>query len=218
LCGFQIHHSSKLRALLKLGSKEEIIKKVELEDLPPNTGAVEIETIKDAIEERLESLLELRNFLQKQKSIYLATPRGWPTKGYISSRYGWRIHPITGLKEFHPGVDICAPLGSPVRTTASGIVVYTGKTRYNGNFVIIEHGYGYRTFYAHLKQYKVKIGQMVNKGDIIGYVGSTGLSTGSHLHYEVWKHRRRINPINYILPKKKTAKRKTKVARRNKRR
>lgn len=208
----------KLRALLKLGSKEQIIKKAELEDLPPNTGAVEIETIKKEIENRLESLSALKDYLQKQKSIYLATPEGWPTKGYISSPYGWRIHPITGMREFHHGVDIAAPLGTPVRATANGIVVYAGKTRFNGNFVIIEHGYGYSTLYAHLKKYKVKIGQRVERGDVIGYVGSTGLSTGPHLHYEVWKHKRRVNPIAYILPKKKMAKRKTKIAKRSKRR
>jgi len=188
----------KLRELLKLGSKEEIVKHVEIDSLVPYSGAVDIDAIKQEIEKRLKSLSELKKYLKTQKSIYLSTPLGWPTLGYISSRYGWRIHPITGRKDFHHGVDIRAPAGTPVRATADGVVVYAGRTKLNGNFVIIGHGYGYTTLYAHLKKYKVKVGQKVKRGEIIGYVGSTGLSTGPHLHYEVWKNKRRVNPLPYI--------------------
>ncbi|MDL1957215.1 MAG: peptidoglycan DD-metalloendopeptidase family protein [Candidatus Desulfofervidus auxilii] len=188
----------KLRELLKLGSKEEIIKQAEIESLMPYSGAVDIDAIKHEIEKRLESLSELKKYLKTQKSIYLATPLSWPTLGYISSRFGWRIHPITGKKDFHGGVDISAPAGTPVRSTANGVVVYAGRTKFNGNFVIIEHGYGYTTLYAHLKKYIVRVGQKVKRGDIIGYVGSTGLATGPHLHYEIWKNKRRVNPLPYI--------------------
>ena len=191
----------KLRSLLKLGSKEEIIKQAEFKDLPSSSGAVEIEDIKQEIEKRIRSISSLKVYLKRQKSIYLATPLGWPTSGYISSSFGWRIHPITGLKDFHHGVDIAASIGTPVKSTANGIVVYTGRTKGNGNFVIIEHGCGYSTLYAHLKKYIVKEGQEVKRGDVIGYVGSTGLSTGSHLHYEVWKNKKRINPLPYIKEK-----------------
>jgi len=100
----------KLRSLLKLGSKEEIIKQAEFKDLPSSSGAVEIEDIKQEIEKRIRSISSLKVYLKRQKSIYLATPLGWPTSGYISSSFGWRIHPITGLKDFHHGVDIAASL------------------------------------------------------------------------------------------------------------
>jgi murein DD-endopeptidase MepM/ murein hydrolase activator NlpD len=183
----------KLNCLLKLGSKEEVIKQVDLKNLPPSSGPV-------------ESLSALKLYLQKQKSLYFATPQGWPTPGYISSGFGRRIHPITGIRHFHHGVDIVAPKGTSVKSPANGMVIYTGRTKLNGYTIIIEHGYGYSTLYAHLKNYIVKDGQQVKRGDIIGYVGSTGLSTGDHLHYEVWKNKKRINPLPYIQGEIKFAK------------
>lgn len=193
-----------LRKLLDLNSKEEIIKVVEPKNIPfSGIGSVDIETIKREMEERISSLVELKSYLEKQKSIYLATPKGWPVKkGYISSGFGWRVHPITGKREFHYGVDIAAPLGTPIRATADGMVICTGKKRLSGNYIIIQHGYGFSSVYAHLKKYVVKVGQEVKRGEVIGYVGSTGLSTGPHLYYGICNNKRWINPMAYIRPNK----------------
>jgi len=193
----------RLRSLLKLGSREKILEKVNLTNLQESMGEVEdIDLIRKEVEKRLKSIAELQAYLKEQKSIYLATPRGFPTDGYVSSSYGWRKNPITNKREFHYGVDIAAIEGTPIRSTANGIVVYVGQTKGNGKFVIIEHGYGYTTFYAHLKRYVVRVGQRVKRGQIIGYVGHTGLATGSHVHYEVWYHKKRVNPYPYLKGKK----------------
>ncbi len=192
-----------LRKFLDLDSKEEIIKAVEPESIPfSGIGSVDIEVIKKEMGERISSLVELKSYLEKQKSIYLATPKGWPVKGYISSGFGWRIHPITGKREFHHGIDIATPSGTPIRATANGMVISTGKKRISGKYIIIQHGYGFNTVYAHLKKYVVKVGQEVKRGEVIGYVGSTGLSTGPHLYYGICKNKRWVNPITYIRPNK----------------
>lgn len=193
-----------LRKLLNLGSKEKIIEAVGSEDIPfSGIGSVDIEVIKREMERRISSLVELKSHLKKQKSIYLSIPRGWPVRGYISSGFGWRIHPITGKREFHYGIDIAAPLGTPVKATANGMVICTGRTRISGNYIVIQHGYGFTTVYAHLKKYIVKIGQKVKKGEVIGYIGSTGFSTGPHLFYGISKNKRWVNPLVYIKNKRK---------------
>ncbi len=189
----------RLQCLLKMGSKEKILEEADLSQFEEGMGEVEdIDIIRKKVEKSLESIARLHDYLKRQRSIYLATPKGFPTAGYISSGYGWRINPITHRREFHHGVDIAAMEGTPVKSTANGIVVYAGRTKGCGNFVVIKHGYGYTTFYAHLRRYIVRIGQWVKRGQIIGYVGHTGLATGSHVHYEVWKHKRRVNPLPYL--------------------
>ncbi len=192
-----------LRKLLDLGSKEEIVKAVEPKNIPfSGIGSVDIEVIKEEMRERVNSLVELKYYLEKQKSVYLATPKGWPAKGYISSGFGWRIHPITGKREFHRGVDIAALSGTPIRATANGMVITTGKKRISGNYIIIQHGYGFTTVYAHLKKYIVKVGQEVKRGEVIGYIGSTGFSTGPHLYYGISKNKKWVNPMTYIRSNK----------------
>ncbi len=125
-------------------------------------------------------------------------PLGPPVWGKITSRYGYRIDPFTGRYEFHDGVDIKAPRGTPVRATAEGKVIYAGWKSGYGKTVIIRHAYGFRTLYSHLSKIKVKAGRWVKSGQIIGYVGSTGRSTGPHVHYEVWRHSRKQNPLKYM--------------------
>ncbi len=193
----------KLRSLLKLKSRDKILERANLAVLQGGIGEVEdIDLIRKEVNRRLKSIAALQVYLKKQKSIYLATPCGFPTYGYISSGYGWRKNPITHKREFHYGVDVAAMEGTPVKSTADGIVVYVGRTKGSGNFVIIKHGYGYTTFYAHLKRYIVKVGQRVKRGQVIGYVGHTGLATGSHVHYEVWHHKKRVNPYPYLKGRK----------------
>lgn len=124
-------------------------------------------------------------------------PAGKPTKYVrISSPYGMRVHPISGVKKMHNGVDLAAPQMTPIYATASGIVTYAGSNGGYGNFIKINHENGYKTAYAHLHRINVDNQQRVKKGDLIGYVGSTGLSTGNHLHYEVLFNDKRIDPVS----------------------
>jgi murein DD-endopeptidase MepM/ murein hydrolase activator NlpD len=114
------------------------------------------------------------------------------------SGFGWRTHPIYKTSEFHPGMDFSAPEGTEIHATGDGIVSEAIATdRGYGNHVKIDHGYGYETLYGHMTKFIVKQGQHIKRGELIGYVGSTGLSTGPHVHYEVIKNKQKINPINF---------------------
>ena len=121
----------------------------------------------------------------------------WPAYGVISSPFGWRIHPITKRWSFHTGIDIAAPIGSPVFAAESGIVEYAGRSRGYGNLIVINHG-AFKTAYAHLSRIDVFVGQYVRKGQLIGRVGSTGFSTGPHLHFEVRLGKKFVNPLTYL--------------------
>jgi murein DD-endopeptidase MepM/ murein hydrolase activator NlpD len=117
-----------------------------------------------------------------------------------ASGWGFRIHPIYKILKFHYGMDFTAPTGTDIYATGDGkIVTVEWSRRGYGNQIIIDHGYGYLTLYAHLSAFNVKLGQEVKRGDVIGYVGSTGLSTAPHLHYEVHLNRKAVNPINYYF-------------------
>ncbi len=118
----------------------------------------------------------------------------------LASGFGMRIHPVYKVRKLHSGIDFSAPTGTPIYATGDGKVIPDnglGGSGY-GNFVIISHGFGYHTLYAHMSKINVKIGQQVKRGDIIGFVGSTGTSTAPHLHYEVIKNGEKINPINFF--------------------
>jgi LysM repeat protein len=125
----------------------------------------------------------------------------WPLYGRITSPYGWRIHPITHRREFHTGIDIGAPLGSPIFAALSGTVVFAGRNGGYGNEIMIKHAKGYATVYGHLSQIDVYVGEYVEKGDFIGRVGSTGFSTGPHLHFEIRRYGKTYDPLIF-LPKK----------------
>ncbi len=117
----------------------------------------------------------------------------------VSSPYGWRQHPIKKRKEFHPGIDLKAASGTKVRAPADGVIEFAAFHRNGfGNLIILDHSFGFQTRYAHLKGFNVKAGQFVKKGEIIGYVGNTGLSTGPHLHYEVRFIGRLLDPTNFL--------------------
>jgi len=118
--------------------------------------------------------------------------------GRVASGYGYRIHPIYKTRKFHTGMDFTAPQGTPIYATGDGKIAKVRRSRRGyGNHVIVDHGYGYQTLYAHMTKYIVYRGQKVKRGEIIGYVGSTGTSVAPHLHYEVIKNKRKINPVNY---------------------
>jgi murein DD-endopeptidase MepM/ murein hydrolase activator NlpD len=117
-----------------------------------------------------------------------------------ASGWGYRIHPIYKIRRFHYGMDFTAPTGTEVYATGDGEVILVEYSRRGyGNQIIIDHGYGYKTLYAHMSGFNVKLGQQVKRGDVIGFVGSTGLSTAPHLHYEVHLNNKKVNPINYYF-------------------
>ena len=116
----------------------------------------------------------------------------------MASGYGYRIHPIYKTRKFHYGMDFSAKTGTPIYATGDGKISKVRRSRRGyGNHVIIDHGYGYKTLYAHMSKYIVKKGQKIKRGEVIGYIGSTGTSVAPHLHYEVHKDGRKINPVNF---------------------
>ncbi|MDD3845973.1 MAG: peptidoglycan DD-metalloendopeptidase family protein [Syntrophorhabdaceae bacterium] len=186
--------NNELSRLVELKSKNDILKSAEFSD----SGSIDIEAIKKEMAETIESVAEIKKYITDQKNIYLATPQGWPIQGQISSRFGTRHHPVTGVRSHHSGLDMRAPRGTPIKATADGIVSYSGWSGGNGHIIVIEHGYGFSTAYAHNKENFVKVGQMVKKGQQIAASGSTGMSTGPHLHYEVWKNGKPVDPAQFL--------------------
>lgn len=118
-----------------------------------------------------------------------------------ASGWGYRIHPIYKIRRFHYGMDFTAPTGTEVYSTGDGTIAgIKSSKRGLGNHIIIDHGFGYQTVYAHLDRFnKLRVGQKVKRGDVIGFVGSTGLSTAPHLHYEVHLNGKKVDPVNYYF-------------------
>jgi len=146
-----------------------------------------------------QRLQDFGKSLQARKLVLLATPSLWPVAGKISSRFGdTRLTADAGGPRPHRGVDISAPTGTPIVAPADGVIRLAGEGLDLGRLIIIDHGYGFSTKYGHLKKYFVQTGDKVRKGQIIGAVGSTGTSTGPHLHYEVHIHDRPVNPADYL--------------------
>jgi len=151
------------------------------------------------IKMRQFSFQELDEYLKNQKSLLASTPSIWPTRGWVTSGFGYRKSPFTGLPEKHEGLDIAARLGSEVRSTADGKVILAGRENGYGNMVEIDHGYGVLTRYGHNSKNLVKVGDKVKRGQVISLIGSTGRSTGPHVHYEVMVNGIPVSPRNYIL-------------------
>jgi murein DD-endopeptidase MepM/ murein hydrolase activator NlpD len=185
---------SELTKLVSLDSKKKILETPELS----NQGSLDIDLLRRQVAETIQSVSEIREYLKEQRSIYRSTPGGWPVEGHISSPFGRRVHPITGESAFHSGVDIRAPIGSPVRATADGIVSFSNWHNDSGYIVVLEHGHGFSTAYAHNKANSVTLGQRVRKGQVISLSGATGDSTGPHVHYEVWKDGKHVNPATFL--------------------
>jgi murein DD-endopeptidase MepM/ murein hydrolase activator NlpD len=148
--------------------------------------------------DREKSFNELLIFLHEQKSIQAATPSIWPVKGWVTSEFGVRESPFRTGVEFHKGLDISTRFGKEVAAPADGLVIMSSYDSQDGNFVKIDHGRGLATGFAHLSRMAVKQGMRVKRGDIIGYVGDTGRSTGSHLHYSVFVNNVPVNPRKYL--------------------
>src|SRR6056297_165667 len=147
---------------------------------------------------------EIKNMVENKEEMVASIPAVMPISNKdlkrTASGYGWRIHPIYKIKKFHEGMDFTAPRGTEVYATGDGVVVEVRtRLRGYGKRVVIDHGFGYRTRYAHLNNFNVRKGQKVKRGDVIGYVGSTGLSVAPHLHYEVEKDGKKVNPVHYYF-------------------
>lgn len=150
---------------------------------------------------RLKSLNRLVKEIQAQRHLVDHTPAGWPTNSAnrrINSKFGVRSDPFTHELRQHSGVDISAEYGSPVFTTADGVVTFSGYHQHLGHLIKINHGYRTETWYGHMSKRLVQKGEVVHSGDTIGTVGSTGRSTGPHIHYELHVNGGRVNPRNYI--------------------
>jgi len=142
---------------------------------------------------------QLSQFLKEQKSLLACTPSIAPAKGWYSSRFGYRISPFTNQREFHKGLDIATRIGTPIIAPADGLVVFAAREGNYGRMIAINHGYSMKTRYGHLNKFRVKKGDRVKRGQIIGEVGKSGRSTGPHLHYEVHLNGVPVNPLRYIL-------------------
>jgi murein DD-endopeptidase MepM/ murein hydrolase activator NlpD len=157
-----------------------------------------IDEVRRQIDLRRESQEEIQGILNDQRSLLAAKPVGWPVKGWLTSSFGKRRDPFTGRSKMHEGLDIAARTGTPVYATADGIVSSVRTEAGYGKKVTIDHGYGYRTIYAHNSRFNVKVGQRVRRGDRIASVGNTGRSTGSHVHYELRLNGVPVNPRKFL--------------------
>lgn len=142
---------------------------------------------------------ELQAYLESRKSVLAATPSILPTRGRLTSKFGMRRSPFSGKREFHRGLDVANRKGTPIVAPADGQVVAVKRERGYGLLLSINHGYGIKTRYAHLSRAIVKPGQWVKRGQQIAKMGNSGLSTGSHLHYEVWREGKPVNPAEFII-------------------
>jgi murein DD-endopeptidase MepM/ murein hydrolase activator NlpD len=162
-----------------------------------------INTLSNRLSFMDRSLNEITGFIKNKELLLAATPAIQPVSNMnlkrIASGFGYRIDPIYKTVKFHPGLDFTAPQGTPIYATANGIVRVAGNQGNGyGNHVVIDHGFGYQTLYGHMFRIKVSAGTRAKRGEIIGWVGSTGKSTGPHCHYEVHKNGRIINPVYFF--------------------
>jgi murein DD-endopeptidase MepM/ murein hydrolase activator NlpD len=154
--------------------------------------------LKDVLQGLESRLRYVRRGVEQQEKLAAATPSMWPAHGWLTGSFGGRSDPFTGEPGFHQGIDISTEKGSPVIATADGIVESTGYAGDYGNLIVLNHDFGLTTRYAHLSAFNVKPGAVVKRGDVIGYVGSTGRSTGAHLHYEILANGKLLNPLQLL--------------------
>jgi murein DD-endopeptidase MepM/ murein hydrolase activator NlpD len=155
--------------------------------------------LQSQIDLRSSQLSALENVILSRQLGQEIHPEGRPVNtGYISSGFGARVDPFTGGEEFHEGIDFAAPMGTPIRAVAAGIVTWAGPRGGFGNMVQIDHGNGYSTRYGHSEKVLVHVGETVQRGDVIALVGDTGRSTGPHVHFEVLKGGHEVNPAHFI--------------------
>ncbi len=158
-----------------------------------------MDTVQQVSSVQENSFASLLKSLEGKRNLLAATPSLRPTRGWVSSKFGYRVSPFTGRKEFHKGLDIATRKGTPIIAPADGIVTFSGKKWLIGNMMTIDHGYGMVTRYGHIFKLNKKKGDRITRGEVIALVGNTGRSTGPHLHYEVRLNGVPVNPTKYIL-------------------
>ncbi len=159
----------------------------------------DIEIMDNMRSELLVKIDKLENIYNDKFEILGYTPSIWPVKGILTHGFGWRKDPFTGKPEFHKALDISTKKGTRIVSPADGTIIEISTNRGYGKTVKISHGFGLTTLYAHLDSYNVKVGQKIKRGDTIAFVGSTGRSTGPHLHYEVWLDGKAVDPMRYMV-------------------
>jgi len=155
--------------------------------------------LKEMADYQEESFNNLRAFLEDRKDLLERTPHRWPVRGFISSTFGYRLDPFTGLQTKHDGIDIVAPRGTIIKAPADGIVTFAGVDPAMGNMLVLSHGYGIITRYGHNEAFLVREGRRVKRGDPLVTLGCSGKCTGPHLHYEIRVNDLSVNPMNYLI-------------------
>jgi murein DD-endopeptidase MepM/ murein hydrolase activator NlpD len=169
---------------------------------PPRVGGSAEDTfgvLRDLLYTLENRLQIVQPDVERRQALAAATPSIWPARGWMNDGYGSRRDPFNGSADYHPGLDISADRGDPVVATANGTVSSAQRSGAYGNMIVIDHGFGISTRYAHLDSFRLKPGDPVRRGDVVGFAGSTGRSTGSHLHYEVLVYGRHLNPLQFLL-------------------
>lgn len=170
----------------------------EFYDLVDLTDDSSVDTITSLIDSEKENYDEFIKEVEKQLKYLESVPDKWPVMGRITSKFGYRRHPISNRRHFHKGLDIANTSGTDIVAAASGIVTYSGWNGGYGKVVIISHGYGYKSVYAHNKNNLVKVGDRVKKGQVIAQLGNTGKSTGPHVHFEIHYQGKQIDPLQIL--------------------
>jgi len=183
--------SDRYKGLMGFNNSEQIMKTTKNLDILSKRIYIQSKSLDDVYQ-------MARNKEKMLASIPAIMPVAKENLTRIASGYGMRIHPVFKVRKMHTGMDFTAPTGTEIHSTGDGKVVkVVSERRGYGKQVVIDHGYGYRTRYAHMSKFNVRVGQKIKRGDVIGYVGNTGTSTGPHLHYEVEKNGAKINPANF---------------------
>jgi murein DD-endopeptidase MepM/ murein hydrolase activator NlpD len=190
---------NKLRASINLPLIPSDIRLMGVGGSQPSSPEPRVDAMLRRLRFEQQSLADIEKAADDHKERLINMPSIWPVQGWVASGYGYRRDPFTGANSLHPGLDIVAPSGTSIVAAAAGRVTYAGWKSGWGRCVEIDHGSGLRTFYAHCRSLKVSSGEAVLRGDAIAAVGSSGRSTGTHLHYGVMLGGRWANPDNYIL-------------------
>ncbi|MDF1590839.1 MAG: M23 family metallopeptidase [Desulfobacterales bacterium] len=159
----------------------------------------QLKQVDEATMAQRKGFMALLDYLEDQRSLLSSTPSIWPTDGWISSGFGYRNSPFTGLREFHKGIDIAAVNGQAIFATGDGLITFAGPKGSMGKMIVIDHGHGMTTRYGHLKTLSKKQGNNLKRGEGIGFIGTSGRTTGPHLHYEVLVNGIPVKPRAYIL-------------------